>query len=74
MTFQGKMTDYLKFYLYRSCKVTLTKKCLGESNMKNTQKNFKTIAQFPVLNEKELKEVLGGDLRNIFLKIKFKKK
>ena len=42
--------------------------------MKNTQKNFKTIAQFPVLNEKELKEVLGGDLRNIFLKIKFKKK
>ena len=42
--------------------------------MKNTQKNFKTIAHFPVLNEKELKEVLGGDLRNIFLKIKFKKK
>ncbi|KAA0964621.1 competence protein [Streptococcus cristatus] len=42
--------------------------------MKNTQENFKAIVHFPALNEKELKEVLGGDLRNIFLKIKFKKK
>ena len=35
--------------------------------MKNTQKNFKTIAHFPALNEKELKEVLGGDFRKIGL-------
>ena len=42
--------------------------------MKNAQKNFKIIAQFVFLNEKELKEVFGGDLRNSFLKIKFKKK
>ena len=35
--------------------------------MKNTQKNLKTIAQFPVLNEKELTEILGGDFRKIGL-------
>ena len=35
--------------------------------MKKTQKNFKIIAHFPVLNEKELKEIFGGDFRKIGL-------
>lgn len=35
--------------------------------MKTTKGNFKNMAQFTTLNEKELKQVVGGDFRKIGL-------
>lgn len=54
----------------RPCKITYKKeKEFGEGFMKNKQTQattLKTLAQFPILSEMELKDTIGGDGRYNF--------